>query len=374
MSQRRGEQNRRADGSTITAGGTMPRLVSALDALLPLAALLGGCVDQAAGGGAGSREEIKAVGSSTVYPFTTIVAEQYLAGRPGARPPVIEATGTGAGMKLFCGGIGVAHPDIENASRRMKPAEQQRCAENGVRDIMEVQIGIDGIAFASARTGPRLSLTPADLYRALAATPGGRPNTARTWRDVNARLPATPIQVYGPPSTSGTRDALAELILARGCEETDPAIAAVKDSDKPAFDARCLRVREDGAYIDMGENDNLIVQKLQANPVAIGVFGYGYLEENADNVVGVPLNGVLPSYDTIASGAYPGARPLFLYVKKAHLNAIPGLREFLLRYTQLWNPGGPLVRRGLIAAPAAVRARAAEIVRTEQVLDPAALR
>lgn len=352
----------------------MPRLAPALSALLPVAAALAGCVDQAAGGGAGSREEIKVVGSSTVYPFTTIVAEQFLASRPGARPPVIETTGTGAGMKLFCGGVGAGHPDIENASRRMKAVEYRDCASNGVRDILEIQIGIDGIAFAGARGGPSLSLTPADIYRALAATPGGRPNTARTWRDVNPRLPATRIQVYGPPSTSGTRDALTELILTRGCEETDPAIAAIKERDRPAYEARCLRVREDGAYIDMGENDNLIVQKLQANPTAIGIFGYGYLEENLDNVVGVPVNGERPTYDTIASGAYPGARPLYIYVKKAHLNAIPGLRDFLARYAQLWGPDGPLVRRGLIAAPAPVRARSAEIVRTEQALDPAALR
>jgi phosphate transport system substrate-binding protein len=335
-------------------------------ALAAVTALLGACVDQAAGGGAGARAQIKAVGSSTVYPFTTIVAEQYLAGDPSAKPPVIESTGTGAGMKLFCGGIGAAHPDIEDASRRMKASEFAACAKNNVRDILEVQIGIDGIAFAEALNGPRLALTPVDLYRALAATPGGRPNRARTWRDVNPALPATPIQVYGPPATSGTRDALAELILAVGCEASEPAM---KGAPTDVHAARCLRVREDGAYIDAGENDNLIVQKLQSNPNAIGVFGYGYLEENARAVRGVPISGVAPTYDSIASGRYPGSRPLYLYVKKAHLNAIPGLRVFLRRYAQLWGPEGPLVKRGLIAAPADVRARAAAVVRDETVLD-----
>ena len=338
--------------------------VAALAAFVP--ALVGGSLrDQANGGGVGSRAQIRAVGSSTVYPFTTIVAEQWLASAPDARAPVIESTGTGAGMKLFCAGIGAAHPDIADASRRMKPAELQTCAKNGAGDVLEIQVGIDGIAFAEAKNGPAMQLTPADLYRALAAAPLGRPNTARTWRDVNPALPAVPIQVYGPPSTSGTRDALAELILKRGCEDTDPSAKSLKDD---ALAARCTRVREDGAYVDAGENDNLIVQKLQSNPNAIGVFGYSYLEENANAVNGVPISGVKPTYDSIASGAYPGSRPLYIYVKKAHLGAIPGLRRFVIAYTKLWGPDGPLVKRGLIAAPPAIRARSAEIVRTERTL------
>jgi phosphate transport system substrate-binding protein len=353
----------------------MSRLVLTLAALLPAAlpVALGACVDQAAGGGAGSRAQIKAVGSSTVYPFTTIVAEQFLANNPQAKPPVIESTGTGAGMKLFCAGVGAGHPDIEDASRRMKRSEFDACAKNGVHGILEIQIGIDGIAFAEAKNGPKMALTPADLYRALAAAPLGRPNTARTWRDVNPALPAIPIQVYGPPGTSGTRDALAELILARGCEDTDPAITPSRERDHPAFEARCLRVREDGAYIDAGENDNLIVQKLQSNPNAIGIFGYGYLEENAGAVNGVPINGVAPTYETIASGRYPGSRPLYLYVKQAHLRAIPGLRQFLRQYAMLWGDEGPLVRRGLIAAPAGIRARSADIIAHERALDSGAL-
>ena len=354
----------------------MSRRRPALALLLPaLATLLAtaACVDQASGAGSGARDQIRAVGSSTVYPFTTIVAEHFLANAPDARPPVIESTGTGAGMKLFCAGLGARHPDIANASRRMRAAEYADCRANGVGEVVEVQIGIDGIAFAEAKNGPKMTLTPADLYRALAAAPLGRANAARTWRDVNPALPATPIQVYGPPATSGTRDALAELVMAPGCEAVDPAAAALKARDEDAFRARCQRVREDGAYIDAGENDNLIVQKLQSNPNALGIFGYGYLEENARVVNGVPLSGVAPTYAAIASGRYPGARPLYLYVKKAHLNAIPGLRDFLRHYARLWDDNGPLVRRGLIAAPPAVRAHNAAIVADETPLDPGTL-
>ena len=218
-----------------------------------------------------------------------------------------------------------------------------------------------------------MRLTPADLYRALAATPGGVRNAARLWRDVNPALPATPIQVYGPPATSGTRDALAELILTRGCEAIDPHARTLARTDPEAHKMLCTRVREDGVYVDAGENDNLIVQKLSANPDAIGVFGYSYLEQNAGTVNGVAIDGVTPSYATIAAGAYPGSRPLYLYVKIAHLKAIPGLKDFLQTYTGAWGPEGPLVRRGLIAAPAPVRAAAARAIATETPLDPATL-
>ncbi len=340
-----------------------------LGLMMPLVA----CQDQANGGGAGARDQITAVGSSTVYPFTTMVAEQYVASDPQAKAPVIESTGTGAGMKLFCAGVGAAHPDIEDASRRMKASEYKDCAANNVRDILEIQVGIDGIAFAEAKNGPKMRLTPTDLYLALAAAPNGKPNQRRTWADVNPALPATPIQVYGPPATSGTRDALAELILTKGCEASNPAAKPLAKSDADAHKALCTRVREDGAYVDAGENDNLIVQKLQSNPDAIGVFGYSYLEANAEVVNGVPIDGVAPTYAAIAAGRYPGSRPLYLYVKKAHLNAIPGLRAFLKLYAGAWTPDGPLVRRGLIAAPDAVRAHAAQVIATETPLDPAAL-
>ncbi len=338
--------------------------------LLVLGVCLAGCQDQANGGGGGSRDQITAVGSSTVYPFTTLVAETFVANNPDAKAPVIESTGTGAGMKLFCAGVGAGHPDIEDASRRMKRGEYAACQANGVGPIMEVQVGIDGIAFAEAKNGPGMTLTPADLYRALAANPLGRRNTARVWRDVNPALPPTPIQVYGPPATSGTRDALAELILTRGCEAVDPR-ARTLDAD--AHKALCTRVREDGAYVDAGENDNLIVQKLAANPDAIGVFGYSYLEQNAGSVNGVAIDGVRPTYATIAAGAYPGSRPLYVYVKIAHLRAIPGLAAFLKLYAGAWGPQGPLVRRGLIAAPDAVRAKAAAVVANQTPLDPAEL-
>jgi phosphate transport system substrate-binding protein len=341
--------------------------------LLASLALVSACRDQANGGGAGARDQISAVGSSTVYPFTTIVAEHFVAADPDAASPVIESTGTGAGMKLFCAGIGAAHPDIAGASRRMKASEYRDCAAHGAGQLLEIQIGIDGIAFAEGRRGPKLRLTPTDLYLALAATPGGRPNAARTWADVNPALPAIPLQIYGPPATSGTRDALAELIMTPGCDASDPAAARLASRDPDAHRALCTRVREDGVYVDAGENDNLIVQKLQSNAQAIGVFGYSYLEENADAVAGLPLNGVPPGYATIADGRYPGARPLYLYVKKAHLQAIPGLRTFLKLFAAAWNPGGPLTRRGLIAAPDAIRARSARIIATETPLDPAEL-
>ena len=348
----------------------MPRIIT----LLAVSALaLTACEDQANGGGAGARDQIKAVGSSTVYPFTTLVAEQFLSDNPGMKAPVIESTGTGAGMKLFCAGVGAAHPDIEDASRRMKASEYATCKTNGAGDLLEIHVGLDGIAFAEAKNGPKFKLTPVDLFKAMAATPMGAKNSASTWRDVNPSLPATPIQIYGPPSTSGTRDALTELILNKGCETAMPEMKALKDKDKGAYEATCSRIREDGAYIDAGENDNLIVQKLQSNPNAIGIFGYSYLEENRDNVNGVPLNGVVPTYATIADGRYPGSRPLFIYVKKAHLTSIPGLRQFLAQYAKLWNPDGPLVKRGLIPAPTEVRTQSAAIIKNETPLDPSQL-
>ncbi len=341
---------------------------------LALGMTLSACDDQANGGGAGSRDQIKVVGSSTVYPFTTLVAEQFVNQNPGMKAPVIESTGTGAGMKLFCAGVGAAHPDIANASRRMKLAEFTACGENGVDRIMEIQIGLDGIAFAEAKDGPKLQLTPVDLYLALAANPKGKPNTAKTWKDVNPALPAIPIQVYGPPSTSGTRDAMAELILARGCATIYPDSINLKDKKPDDYANVCTRVRDDGPYVDAGENDNLIVQKLQSNPNAVGIFGYSYLEENQASLVGVPISGVAPTYETITSGTYPGARPLFIYVKKAHLTAIPGLPKFLEAYAAAWDANGPLVKRGLIAAPQAVRDASAAAIKDGTTLEGRALR
>ncbi len=297
--------------------------------------------------GGGSAREIRIVGSSTVFPFTTAVAEAFVNQGGGRKAPVVESIGTGAGIKSFCDGAGWQYPDVVNASRRMKKAEYAACQAKGVGEVIEVQIGVDGVALAESNAGPKLRLTKRQVYLALAANPYGKPNATRLWSDVDSTLPAIPIQVMGPPATSGTRDALAELILEPGCIEADPL---VKKLEKAQLEDRCRRIRDDGPYVDKGENDNLIVQGLSQNPNALGVFGYSYLEENHDRLHGVPIEGVAPSYATIASGSYPGARPLYLYVKKRHLRAVPGLADFLALYTTMWNPQGKLVRRGLIAA------------------------
>lgn len=324
------------------------------------------------GSGSAARDSIRAVGSSTVYPFATAVAEAF--SKDGKfKSPVIESTGTGAGMKLFCAGVGTANPDIENASRRMKASEYADCAKNGVKDIVEIQIGLDGIAFAEANNGPAMKLTTEDIYKALAATPFGKPNVAKNWSDVNPALPAEPILVYGPPSTSGTRDALAELILTKGCE-SDPAMKALKESDKDKHKAYCTKVREDGAYIDAGEKDNLIVAKISQNPKAIGVFGFSFVEGNMDKLHGVPVNGITPTYATVSDFSYPGARPLYIYVKAAHLTAIRGLKEFVAAFAANWGPEGLMKARGMVLAPEDVRANSAKIATAMTLLDPTTLK
>jgi phosphate transport system substrate-binding protein len=324
--------------------------------------------------GGATRDQIRAVGSSTVYPFATAAAELFVAGNAGMKSPIIESTGTGGGMKLFCAGVGAQYPDIANASRRMKKSEYADCAKNGVKDIIEVQIGVDGLAFAEARNGPGFRLTPQIVYEALAANPYGKgANKAQSWKDVDPSLPAIPISVFGPPSTSGTRDSLAELILEKGCQ-SDPAMKALKDSDEDQYKATCTRVREDGKYVDSGENDNLIVQKLGANPNALGVFGFSFLEENKDTLRDVPINGVEATYETVSTGKYPGARPLYVYVKKAHMQAIPGLKGFLDAFAANWSPGGVLARRGMVAAPEDVRNKSAETVAKLTVLNGADLK
>ena len=332
---------------------------------------LGACQSESNGGGGDSaaRDHISAVGSSTVYPFTTAVAEQFQHKNPAFKAPVIESTGTGAGMHLFCGGVGAGFPDIEDASRRIKKSEWEECTKNGVSQVVEIQIGIDGIILAEASSGPAMKLTPAEIYRALAAKPFGHEQTAQTWHDVNPSLPAEPILVYGPPPTSGTRDAFVELIMDKGCD-SDAATKALKDSDADRHKEICSKIREDGKYVESGENDNLIVQKLAANPNAIGIFGYSFLEENADKVRGIAINDVVPTYATIADYSYPGARPLFIYVKSAHLNVIPGLREFVNEYASAWGPDGYLKRRGLIAAPDDIRAKSLAIVQAMTPMDP----
>ena len=322
-----------------------------------------------------ARRNIHVVGSSTVYPFTTAVAERFSRANPGIPAPVIESTGTGAGMKLFCAGVGERFPDIEDASRRMKASEAKTCAANGVTQVTEIQVGIDGIVLAGSKQSPQLNITSRDMYLALAANPYGKPNKAKTWKDVNAKLPNIPIRVYGPPPTSGTRDALGELILTPPCE-ANASMAALKKSDESKFKAICTGLRQDGAYIEAGENDNLIVQKLEASPGSYGIFGYSFLEENSGRLQGSIINGVAPTYQTIASFKYPGARPLYIYVKNAHANAIPGIRQFLAEYSKesTWGPSGYLVKRGMIAAPDNIRAKSAQAARTLSPLGFASLK
>lgn len=316
---------------------------------------------------------LRAAGSSTVYPFAKPVAERVARANPKLGTPVIESVGTGAGFKLFCAGVGERFPDVSNASRRMKASEAKQCSTNGVSQITEIQVGLDGVAVATAKGTPIAGLTQRDLYAAIAKSPFGKPNKAKTWKDVNAKLPALPIRVYGPPSTSGTRDALGELIMTPPCEAK---MGALKKSDEKKFKAICTEVRTDGAYIEAGENDNLIVQKLAGNPGTLGIFGYSFLEENLSKVKGVAINGVQPTYATISNFSYPGARPLYIYVKNAHVRAIPAIRAFVAEFTKesAIGPNGYLKQYGLVAAPNAVRARSQQAARNLSPLNLASLK
>lgn len=326
---------------------------------------LGALALTACGGSNGSSGDgataIRAVGSSTVYPFATVVSETFSRNHPEYPSPLIESTGTGGGIALFCEGAGPDTPSLAQASRKMKLSEFETCQANGVTDVTELQVGLDGIAFASAQGGITMNLTPEIVYKALAATPYGEEQTATEWSDIDPSLPDQPILVYGPPSTSGTRDALKELILEAGCK-VDPAMEALKDEDEDRYKQVCTDVRSDGAFVDQGEQDNLIVQKIESNPNAVGVFGYSYLEENSDRVQGLNMNGVEPTYANISSFAYPGARPLYVYVKGAHVDAIAGLREFLGTWAESWGRDGPLAKIGLVASPDDVMARNAKAV------------
>ncbi|RCX31272.1 phosphate ABC transporter substrate-binding protein (PhoT family) [Thioalbus denitrificans] len=319
---------------------------------------------------AAARDYISIVGSSTVYPFATVVAEQF--GKTSSfKTPKIESTGSGGGLKLFCAGVGVENPDITNASRRIKSSEVETCAANGVKEIVEIKIGYDGIAVANSKQAGQFSLTRRDLYLALAkdvpAADGSEKlvaNPYKTWKDVNPALPATAIEVLGPPPTSGTRDAFVELVMEHGCKDT-PWVAAMEKSDKNAFKAACFTIREDGAYIEAGENDNLIVQKLEANPDALGIFGFSFLDQNTDMVQGSLIDGVAPTFEAIASGDYPVSRPLFFYVKKAHVGVIPGIQEYVNEFTsdKAWGPEGYLADKGLIPMPEEERAKFANDAR-----------
>ena len=324
---------------------------------------------------AADARSMRAVGSSTVYPFAKMVSERVARANPRLGTPIIESTGTGAGIKLFCAGVGERFPDVANASRRMKASEAKDCAAHGVTKITEVQVGIDGLALATARSSAFSNLSQRDLYAALAKTPWGKPNRAKIWKDVNAKLPAIPIRVYGPPPTSGTRDSLHELILSPGCE-TNGGMVALKKADEKKYKAVCHGLREDGAYIEAGENDNLIVQKLAANQNTLGFFGYSFLEENQSKLKGVAINGIGPTYESISSFKYPGARPLFIYVKNAHAGAIPAVRAFAAEFTKesAMGPKGYLAQHGLIAAPNAIRARSQVAARNLAPLNLASVK
>jgi phosphate transport system substrate-binding protein len=344
---------------------------------LPLTALLAACGSGGEGGTGGSQGgaagELQVVGSSTVYPFTTAVAESFMRANPGTRV-IVESTGTGAGVKLFCGGVGEQFPDMVNASRPIKKSEYDACTAAGVRNVIELPIGIDGLTFIEANSAPPLKLTVADVYKAIAATPFGRgANTAQTWRDVNPALPPVKIRVLGPPPTSGTRDSLAELILTKGCE-SDPAMKELKKTDEARHKDVCTKVREDGAFIEAGENDNLLVQKVAADPGAIGVLGYSFLSENADKIRPVEIGGVLPTEQTIQNLSYPGARKLYIYVKGEHLQAKPALKNFTAEYARMWGQGGELQKRGLVPFGGAEAQAATAQASALTPLDAAALK
>ena len=322
-----------------------------------------------------ARDHISIVGSSTVYPFTTTVAERFSRATQ-FKTPVVESTGTGGGMKLFCQGVGEGTADITGASRRIKQSELDMCNGNGV-DVVEVQVGYDGIVLANAKSDVRFELSRKDIFLALAKevpNPDGSEtlvaNPYQTWKDVNPALPAHKIEVLGPPPTSGTRDAFAELAMEGGCKKFD-WIAAKKSADKNAYKAICHTVREDGAYVEAGENDNLIVNKLVANPNALGIFGFSFLDQNADKVQGSMIEGQAPTFDSIAEQSYPVSRPLFIYVKKAHADVIPGMKQFLAEFTneRAWGEDGYLADKGMIPLPASKRQQVATNVRKLNALS-----
>lgn len=323
-----------------------------------------------------ARDQISIVGSSTVYPFSTVVAEQF--GRATQfKTPTVEATGSGGGIKLFCSGIGVGTPDITNASRRIKASEVEMCAGNGITDIVEVKIGYDGIVIANSSAAEQVSLTTRDIFLALAKdvpNPDGSanlvPNPYEKWSDIRTGLPTYSIEVLGPPPTSGTRDAFVELAMEGGCKQID-WIAALKSADKEKFLSVCHTVREDGRFVEAGENDNLIVQKLQANDQALGIFGFSFLDQNSDVVQGSLVNGEEPSFENIAAGNYPVSRPLYFYVKKAHVGTIPGIEEFLAEFVSEAAMGeeGYLSDRGLIPLPEDEYAAVIEAVNSLESLE-----
>lgn len=311
-----------------------------------------------------SRDQIRVVGSSTVFPFSSLAAENF--GRSGEFPaPVVESTGTGGGMRLFCGGVGIEHPDMTGASRPMTQTEWATCLQNGVEDVTEIQLGFDGITLAVSLDGESFDATRAQIFQALAAEVevDGEivANPHQRWSDIDASLPDVEITVLGPPPTSGTRDAWVELVMEEGCDAF-PAIQALAESDKDRHAEVCQRMREDGRFVEAGENDNLIVQRLVSEPGSYGIFGFSFLEENHDAIQAVSIEGVEPNVDTIADFSYPVSRPIFIYSKNAHRGVIPGLEEFIAELTsdRAFGPDGYMTDIGLIAMPEARRAEVNE--------------
>lgn len=325
---------------------------------MKLATLFAATAAVAIAGAAEARDQIRVVGSSTVYPFTTAVAEQF--GKSGGgKTPVVESTGTGGGFKLFCAGVGVGHPDLTNASRAIKKGEFEECAKNGVTDIVEIKVGIDGLTIAQSKGGPAVKLTMQQVFLALAEQVPGADgklvaNPYKNWSDIDKSLPAVKIEVLGPPPTSGTRDSFHELFMEAGAKGIESLKAMQKDDPK-GFEKLWKSIRKDGAYVEAGENDNVIVQKLEANKNAFGIFGYSFLEENAAKIRGVAIDGVEPEYDVISSGKYKGARPLFVYAKKQHVGVVPGIDKFIAEYvsSKAMSKDGYLARKGLVALPKA---------------------
>lgn len=323
---------------------------------------------------ADGRDTINIVGSSTVYPFSTVVAERY--GKISGKTPKVESTGTGGGMKLFCAGDGIDTPDIANASRRIKQSELDKCLENGVKQVVEIKIGYDGISFANSKQAPLMKVTREQIYEALAkqlpAKNGDEKmvaNPNKLWSDIDKSLPAIKIEVIGPPPTSGTRDSFVELVMEESCKQY-AWVANLEKVDKDDFKKKCDSVREDGGYIEAGENDNLIVQKLVANKNAFGIFGFSFLEENSDKVQGAEVDGKAPTFETIASGEYKISRPLFFYVKKSHVSSLPGIQQYVAEFTSeaAWGDEGYLGEKGMIPMKKSEREQFATDAKSLKVL------
>lgn len=301
-----------------------------------------------------ARDQIRIVGSSTVYPFTTTVAEN-LGKSKRFKTPIVESTGTGGGLKLFCGGVGTSHPDAVNASRKIKKSEFDLCVSNGVTEIVEIKIGFDGLTLAQAKNGPAIRLSMAQVFLALAETVPDKsgnlvPNPYKNWSDIDPLFPNIKIEVLGPPPTSGTRDSFHELFMEPGAEVV---LKDLKKSNPKVFETAWKSIRKDGAYVEAGENDNVIVQKLLGNRNLFGIFGFSFLDENLETLRGVSLDGVAPTFDNISSGKYRGARKLYVYIKKQHVGVIPGLKEFVEEYlsSRAIGADGYLSRKGLVTLP-----------------------